>query len=359
MPLKVAVYAICRNEAAFAARFMAACQGADLVCIADTGSSDGAVERLRELGAIVQQISIDPWRFDDARNAALALIPGDVDICVSLDLDEVLATGWRAALDAGWIEGTTRAFYTFVASHNPDGSEGVQFLNSRIHQRRGYRWRHACHEGLYPDRIEERFATIADLRVDHYPDDTKSRSQYLPLLQAAAAEEPHDARMAFYLAREFYFHARHEEAVGEFRRRLAMGDAATTGERSASMRYIGRCLAALEQPDEALAWLRRSAAEAPDLRDPWVDLAEALYFRQDWAGCYAATTAALAIPAGAAHFMNEARSFGALPEDLASVAAWNLGLAEAALAHAQRALALAPDDERVRANVAFMSVKPL
>jgi hypothetical protein len=28
-------------------------------------------------------------------------VPADVDVCLSLDLDEILAPGWRAAIEAG------------------------------------------------------------------------------------------------------------------------------------------------------------------------------------------------------------------------------------------------------------------
>ena len=114
--LKVAVYAIARDEASQVDRFMSTARDADLVCVADTGSRDETPQLLREAGAVIHDISIAPWRFDDARNAALALVPGDVDVCVSLDLDEVLQPGWRAALESAWVPGTTRLKYQFVAS---------------------------------------------------------------------------------------------------------------------------------------------------------------------------------------------------------------------------------------------------
>jgi glycosyltransferase involved in cell wall biosynthesis len=80
--LKIAVYAISKNEEQFVERFCASCKDADLVLIADTGSTDGTVEKARECGASVYSIHISPWRFDLARNAALALVPSDIDICI-------------------------------------------------------------------------------------------------------------------------------------------------------------------------------------------------------------------------------------------------------------------------------------
>lgn len=352
--MKVAIYAICRNEAQFAARFAEAGREADVIVVADTGSTDGCQEALRANGVQVHQILVSPWRFDDARNAALALVPGDVDVCLSLDLDEIVAPGWRATLEAGWTPEATRAFYTFVASHEPDGRDGVSFLNNRMHARRGYRWRHACHEGLYPDRIDERFVTLADIRVDHWPDTTKSRSGYLDLLTVAAKEEPNEPRMAHYYARELYYYARHEEAIAEFKRYLSIGDPTLIGERAASMLYMATCFDGLQKPEEALQWRWRAVSECPQMRETWRDLAEALYKVADWPGCYGAARKALSLTTPFPGYMSDPQAWGYSPDDLAAIAAWNLGLKPEALEHAERALAFVPDDARLKANVEAM-----
>jgi glycosyltransferase involved in cell wall biosynthesis len=88
--LKICVYAISRNEEQFVNRFCDSAKNADLILIADTGSADKTVELALQNGAKVYDICISPWRFDLARNAALSLIPKDIDVCISLDLDEVL-----------------------------------------------------------------------------------------------------------------------------------------------------------------------------------------------------------------------------------------------------------------------------
>ena len=74
--MKIAVYTIALNEAANAQRWADSAADADYRIVADTGSSDDTVERLTRAGVTVHRIAIRPWRFDDARNAAMALHPG-------------------------------------------------------------------------------------------------------------------------------------------------------------------------------------------------------------------------------------------------------------------------------------------
>ena len=106
---KVCVYAICKNESKFVQRWLESMSEADGIYVLDTGSEDGSPELLRSLGARVSAGHIEPWRFDRARNASLALVPEDTDICVCTDLDEVFHPGWRAALEAQWTAGAGRA----------------------------------------------------------------------------------------------------------------------------------------------------------------------------------------------------------------------------------------------------------
>ena len=158
---------------------------ADQVVVLDTGSTDDTVEKLQRRGALVEEESITPWRFDRARNRSLELVPEDADICVCTDLDEVLQPGWRKKLEAAWKPGTTRASYRYTWSFRPDGSEGSVFWIEQIHSRHGYRWVHPVHEVLewcVPGETEHR-VYAEGVQLDHHPDPEKSRAQYLPLLE--------------------------------------------------------------------------------------------------------------------------------------------------------------------------------
>ena len=74
--MRIAVYAICKNESQFVDRWMDSMSEADQVVVLDTGSTDDTVERLKKRGAQVTVELISPWRFDVARNRSLDLVSG-------------------------------------------------------------------------------------------------------------------------------------------------------------------------------------------------------------------------------------------------------------------------------------------
>lgn len=351
----VCVYAICKNEAQFVDRFMDSMDEADWVCVLDTGSDDGTVERLRARGALVGQKRIEPWRFDVARNESLRLIPAEADICCCIDLDERFRPGWRAALERAWRPDTTRARYRYTWSFLPDGSEGHVFWADKIHKNGAYRWTHPVHETLsYTGGGAERFVDAEGVQLDHHPDPAKSRGQYLPLLELAVAEAPDDDRNCHYLGREYMFHGEWEKAIETLRRHLSLPRATWADERCASMRFIGRCYRRLGRDDLAAVWFHRAIAEAPHLREPYLDYAALLYDQQNWTGLVFLANGALAIAERPRTYITEAYAWGALPYDYLSIGYWNLGLKNEAVDALRQAIALSPSDERLRNNLAIM-----
>lgn len=108
------------------------------------------------------------------------------------------------------------------------------FFADKIHARHGYHWAHPVHEVLAAD-WPENSVTIPALRIDHWPDDSKSRGQYLPLLELSVQENPDDDRNMHYLGREYMFHGRWGDAIATLMRHLAMPSARWDAERAASM----------------------------------------------------------------------------------------------------------------------------
>jgi glycosyltransferase involved in cell wall biosynthesis len=147
--MKVAVYTIALNEAKHAERWANSAEDADYRVVADTGSTDDTVERLERAGVTVHRIAIRPWRFDVARNTALALIPADVDVCLSMDMDEFIEPGWRPQIEAAWTPGTTAGFCRKqLRSRADDPRLIVSFPVKNFHSRWAYRFKRPVHEEL-------------------------------------------------------------------------------------------------------------------------------------------------------------------------------------------------------------------
>lgn len=348
--LKICVYAISKNEAHFVQRFCESAKDADLILIADTGSDDGLPEEAANHGAVVHHICITPWRFDLARNAALALVPRDIDVCISLDIDELLQPGWREEIERVWKKGeTTRLRYMF------DWGCGIQFYYEKIHARHGYMWHHPCHEYPIPDgRITEVWAQTDMLLAVHKPDPTKSRGQYMDLLELSVKEDPQCPRNAFYYARELSFHRRWQESIDACKNYLSLPRATWHNERCYAYRVIGRCHSELGRPWEAEKAFQMAASEAPDTREPWCELAMLMYRNSRWEECFAYAMRALRIVDRMAVYTCDPEVWGHQPHDLASIAAWHLGLLDKALEEAQLALEKSPDDVRLKLNLEYI-----
>jgi glycosyltransferase involved in cell wall biosynthesis len=344
--MKIAVYAISKNEEKFVKSFCESAKDADLILIADTGSTDNTVQEARNQGAVVHEICITPWRFDKSRDAALALLPRDIDVCVSLDLDEVLEPGWREEIERVWKEDTTRLRYKY------DWGSGISFYYEKIHARHGYHWHHPCHEYPRPDqRIKEVYAQTDMLLVSHHPDPTKSRGQYMDLLEVAVTEDPRCPRNAFYYARELTFYGRWVDAVVALNKYLAMPEANWANERCYAYRLLGKAYEQLGQDGEP--YFKKAAMESPKTREPWCELAMMYYTKSKWQECYDAALKTLEIKDKELVYTMDPEVWGSRPHDLAAVAAHNLGLKEEAIQHGEKAVELSPNDERLINNLIF------
>jgi glycosyltransferase involved in cell wall biosynthesis len=336
--VKVAVYAIACNEIAHVERFMRSCVGADTVLVADTGSTDGTQDALRRHGADTRSIAIRPWRFDDARNVALALVPADIDVCIALDLDEVLSPGWRAALERSWRPHTTLGRYRYVTSHLADGSAGVEISGAKVHCRFGYRWRHICHEVLVADRLARPCETwLADMQVDHWPDVSKDRSGYLALLEAAVSEAPDDVRDLFLLGREYAFLERWNDAETVLHRYLRAAANRFPQQRATAWRRLARCRAARKDVAGAIEHLQQGLAIAPQMRDLWLDLADLYSANENLKASYDAAQTGLKLSIAPGQIANDPLHCGGRPYHQASLVAARLGLAREAHALAIQA----------------------
>lgn len=351
--MKVFVYTISKNEEKNALSFAENMREADEIYVLDTGSADDTVRLLKSAGVNVAVKKYKTFRFDKARNDAMKLMPDEDAICVCPDLDERFEPGWRAKLEAAWTKDAGRARYRYVWSMNPDGSDGVTFITDKIHSRRGFHWIHPVHETLQKTDRGDTVFVNTDIVLRHYPDDTKSRGQYLPLLELACKENPEDDRSAHYLGREYMFHGRYVEAINELKRHLALKSATWSDERCASYRYIAKCYKALNQPAAAESYLMHAAAEAPHLREPLFELAESYYLRGEWHGVLHFMSRAVNL-AKCESYITDPKCYGALPYDYLSMAAYQTGDYDAAVGYAEKALTFG-EDARIKNNIGYFT----
>ena len=345
--MKIAVYTIAKDEEQFVYRWSDSAIEADYRFILDTGSTDNTVAIARGAGVHVEEWRPEVWRFDEARNKSLEFLPDDIDICIALDMDEILLPGWREALEA-LPKDITRPRYKYVWSWNKDGSEGLVYGGDKIHKRHDYEWKHPVHEVLKSKEVEIQ-QWVDGLEIHHYPDSTKSRAQYLPLLKLAVEEDPRDDRNQFYLARELFFYGDYILSQYHFARHLELST--WNPERAASHRYLAKMV-----PEATEYHLYCAIAESPTRRESWVDLAQYYHNQLNWLGVRNAVSTALAITAKPLDYLCEAEAWGWLPHDLMAIASHHLGDKSQAVAHGLEAIRLNKDDKRLRDNLKWYNI---
>ena len=345
--MKICVYAICKNEEKFAERWYNSVKEADEVYVLDTGSTDNTVNILKKCGAVVECKVIDPWRFDLARNLSLEMVPFDTDICVCTDLDEVMRKGWRKKLEKTWNDDVTRVSYTY--NWKLDGNRPVvSFYLDKIHKRAGYKWVHPVHETLVYDGTENK--TLNEkIIIDHYPDENKSRSSYLPLLELSVKEDPTDDRNMHYLGREYMYYGMWNESIDTLIKHLNLKKALWKDERCASMRFIGRCYLNLKRPLEAEMWYKKAIKEAPHLKEPYAELGIFYFNDKNYIKAKELFLKALDIKQGYKSYISEYFSSDFYLFDVLSICEYYLGNFNEALKYADDALNI-KEDERILKN---------
>ena len=347
--LKVIVYGISKNEEKHVKRFMNSIKDADDVYILDTGSTDNTVSLLKECGANVSTCLINPWRFDVARNKSLEMVPEDVDVCICLDLDEVLLDGWRDVIEKLWFSDITRLRYNYNWSLDDNDNPKVNFYIEKIHCRNGYSWINPVHEILKCDGVEK-IITTDEITVNHYPDSSKSRASYLPLLELSVVENPENDRNMHYLGREYMYYQRWNDAIDTLIKHLNLKNATWKDERCASMRFIARCYKQMHRYDEANMWLEKAIKEAPYLREPYVEFALLEYELENWDKVIYYCDLALFIKSNPKTYINESFSYDHTVFDLLSIAYYNQCNYPKALYYILKAIELSPENQRLRKN---------
>ena len=366
--LPVFVCSIAKNEEKHVRRWAESAKDADAIYLLDTGSSDKTVQIAKECGVIVFEKTYDDWSFAVARNDLRNMLPEQDAWLVNLDLDELFVEGWRPLLDVvpldvnrprydydwNWTQPVFKVDGEYdIEAPRATNSVGLSYRGDKIVRRHSHKWVNRVHEVNVA--VEEERQGWTGLRIQHFADNSKTRSSYLPLLLLDVEENPENDRNTYYAARELMYYGRTEESIALFKKHLLLKSATWDAERAFSMRYIAK-----QSPVgsyEREQWLLRAVAEWGHGRECWVELAQHYQDTKNWVGMYDAVNRALSITNRGDLYLTEAVMWGWTPHDLCALAAAQMDMMNIAVTQGQIALSMAPDDERMKNNLYFYKAK--
>jgi glycosyltransferase involved in cell wall biosynthesis len=349
--MKIAVYSIALNEAKHVERWYNSAKDADLVLLADTGSVDETVAIAESLGISTHRISINPWRFDEARNTSLALIPNDFDVCIQLDLDEILKDNWRALVEEAFISGNIWPTYDLVLERYPDGKPRVTLEHFKVHPRHGFTWKYPIHELLVPLEQRDFNRKKISLEIEHIPDNSKSRSSYLPQLKSAVQQMPNDWRMNHYLTRELFFYKDWLNVLRAALKALKI-EGGWNVERSSTCIWASEASLNLDLFELAKDFAHRATMEAPDFYEAWLWRAHIAHLEGNWRSCYEFAVKQFELKKQSHHLV-QADAWEWRGLDLLALSSYKLGDFAQAVKFGESAARHSPENYRLQQNLIF------
>lgn len=342
--IKIATYSIAKNEEKHVARWLEATKDSDYRIVLDTGSSDATVALLKAAdNVIVGETKVVPWRFDTARNQALALVPEDAEVCLVLDMDEIPERHFYRKVQEQWVPGVKRGLILIDTA--------FKWQIDRLHSRDGWVWKWPCHEAAVRiDGDEEYEYCHIKATISHKPDLTKPRGLYLPMLEAAVIEMPEDPRMWTYLCREYYYYEKWDKVIEAAEKVLSLDG--LDSELATVCRWAGEASRSLQKPSRA--WFNRGVELCPTQGEPWLALAADALRDKEYDLALSSAIECFEKPK-IVHYLHEPTAWMWKAYDVAAQAAFNLKLLDEALVFAYEAhKAKGPETERIRRNIDMM-----
>lgn len=351
--IKVVVYAICKNEEKNVKLWYDSMKEADEIYVLDTGSTDDTVKLFEGLDKVhINKKEYKQFRFDEARNDSLKLVPEDVDICVCTDIDERFHPGWRKIIEEAWVsqDNVNRLKYKYNWSLNSDGSPGTSFWLGKIHSRNNYVWERPIHEYLRCTANQKEIEAPGVV-LDHHHDLSKSRDFYLDLLEIQVQEMPDDPRANYLLGREYLVKGRYDECISILHKYLALPKATWDQERAYSMRYIADSYRNKGYGPEAILWYNSAIKETPDVREPRYYLARYYYDIKDYPNARRYFKQALYITERNDKYTSEAAPWDGSVYKLLGISEYNCGYLEDAINNLNEALKYFPNDNDIKVRL--------
>lgn len=336
--MKTCVYGISFNNEAVIDDWLQNISHADYIIVGDIGSSDNTVSALKNLGVIVYNISVYPWRYDVARNTLVSNIPLDSDIAISLDVNQRLSTNWYGHLINEWISGTSK----ISCPYSSYGKCPVE--SQRIHAARGYHWLRPVFEILNTKPNEQIVRTSNIEILDAY---NFKHGDWFSMIELALVENPTDSELLWRLGASYAAQYNWDQSAITHKKNVETGNNAVY--KSESMIH----LSGLDSEDRYY-WLNRAMLETPWRREPYVELASYYYDIKEWDMCLAHANKALGFDYNYSIITDNYKSWETRVHDLAGLSSYHLRHFSQALYHYQKAVDLDPTNTRFQKNLKLM-----
>ena len=288
--------------------------------ILDTGSSDQTIELLRKHGAVVASEEITPWEFDTARNKALSYVPDDIDVCISLDLDERLENGWMDKLKKEWTGNI--GTISLVDEWMENGKPAIQSPRFRIHSRNSCEWHRKVHEVLYVKQGVDPYVCETSIVVSHFP--LEANKDYTPILRQVLTDDPNNFDAWVQLAGDLQNLKRYDEALSAYKTFLKLvserQESGMSFRRSIAWIGVAQCAFKLNKMKEMQQAFLFAVAEEPDSREAWTHLAHLMLQMGNAPLAYGCAVSAKRITTAPSYAAKDLVCWGELPNNIAKQA---------------------------------------
>lgn len=347
--MKVSVCMITWNEQDLLAKAINSTHGlADEIVVADTGSQDMTVSVARGLGCQVLE-GLDRYHKGNARNAAIEAASGDWIII--LDCDECVDSPPKIR---AFLEKTDAdAAYIRVAFKSGDKTT-LEYSQMRIWRKGVYLYKYRAHEVPLP-QIEKPKIVYTDFIWQHRPVAERAGwklTYTLKRLLLDVKENPDSSRSKFYLARQYIYLKNWQAALEMFEEYLQRPD----HDEADAYLYMAKAYGELGKEWEQIRMLHLACAHSPARRDWWGHLAEIYYNRKQFGVAAAFLRGALELPNPKTTYISD-KWYGAHFYDLLARCLYYAGKPEEGRPYAVKALALEPDNERLKKNLLWFGAK--
>lgn len=268
-------------------------KGVDEIIVDDDSSTDKTQEIARSLGATVVTrgefrddiMEGDVQKFIDRFGWHPRFVPGKSyngsqkwrnamvhaknDWIILPDADEVVT--WDLPRVQEILSDADQIESEFVHSHNPDGTPVRVAKITKLFRKSVTQFGGRVHECLIPyGRIT--FAPF--MRIDHWMDLSKNRSNVLPILEYSVVKDD-DERSRFYLGREYYYYREYRKGIQLLSEYLK--DATWQPEIAQARLYKARCHWMIMEGDQARLECLEAIKLNPDFKEA-LELMSEMYF---------------------------------------------------------------------------------